>query len=295
MQQQDKSFEGLILSLIIHVAIVLLVLFLPDRPPEGRRGQTEITILDTAPVPKLRPTQDAEVDKKQLDDLRKKAEFLAQQVKRVKEQTRARNLGRTQNSPLALPTPQDTAFSGVGRKQNLTSGKNVRSSLAGLQPKPRQVGEVGQEGLGRKLVLGSSSIGEMIPGIREGSFTALNTDQFTYYTFFSRINEAVRYPWVTYVRNFTENLPASELAKLAQFAERTTHVEIVLDANGKYLKSFIHRSSGSHELDMTGVSAFQNSREFPNPPKGLVEEDNLIHLHYLFTVSFRPRTGIGSN
>ncbi|HMN69995.1 MAG TPA: hypothetical protein PKC28_15745, partial [Bdellovibrionales bacterium] len=54
----------------------------------------------------------------------------------------------------------------------------------------------------RQVAIGQSSIAEFIPGIEEGAFTALNTDQFTYYTFFARMNEQVRNRWVSAVRAY---------------------------------------------------------------------------------------------
>jgi hypothetical protein len=307
MQEEDKSFQGLILSIVIHVAIVLLALFLPKPDDSARPDKTEITILD-GKTPQAFAT-DTDVKAKDLiEDLKKKAKYLSKVTKRVKEETKAHNTGRTQNSDLnALPTPTLQPPSSQGIKQQAGNGKpgpknkesseeDVHSSFEGLKPKPRNMGGMGgqQEGLGRNLVIGGSSVAEYIPGVKEGSFTALNTDQFTYYTFFSRVNEQVRYRWVELIRRYIDGLTPGALATLSAY-ERTYQIEIVLNGEGAYLKGFIHHSSGDQPLDMTAIDAFQGAAPFLNPPKGLVEDDGNIHLHYNFIVDFRPRTGLMPN
>lgn len=304
--QEDKSFVGLTLSILVHIAILLLLLFWPNPPQSPRQDSTQITILDTGKAQSF--VSDASVPKRDLlDDLKNKAKFLSKETKRVKEEMKTHVSGRTQN--MDIPTPSLQEPQGQGQKQGSGQAKpggeksaaenppqEVHSSLAGLQPKPRQMGGVtgAQEGFGKNLVIGSSSLAEFIPGIKEGSFTALNTDQFTYYTFFERVNEQVRYRWVTFVRNYLGGLSDATLNQLAKY-ERVYQIEIVLSEDGHYLKGFIHHSSGDQALDMTAIDAFQGAAPFLNPPKGLVEDDGNIHLHYNFIVEFRPRTGLGSN
>ena len=246
-----------------------------------------------------------------LKDLKEKAKFLSKEAKRVKEEVKAHNNGRTQNQDLnSIPTPTLDNPSAMGsqhqqgqakpgsqkNQQSQSRPDEVQSSLAGLKPKPTQVGGMNgaQEGFGKNLVIGSSSLAEYIPGIKEGGFTALNTDQFTYYTFFERVNEQVRYRWVSFVRNYIASLSDSKLNELAKY-QRVYQIEIVLSGEGQYLKGFIHHSSGDNALDITAIDAFQGAAPFLNPPKGLIEEDGNIHLHYSFIVEFRPRTGLGAN
>lgn len=287
MQQEDKSFEGLIISLIIHVVLVLAYLFMPKPPIDEQPRPVEITIVE----PKKTQTFVTDTKIPQADlikELRDKAKFLSKETRRVKKEIKSKHTGKTQNDLLALPTPtlSEPQTTGGGGKP----GEEVHSSLKGLVPKPKQVGTngVGQEGFGKNIVMGASSLAEHIPGISEGAFTALNTDQFTYYTFFSRVNEQVRYRWITYVRNYLDSLSEPVLSQMAR-TPKSFQIEIVLNSEGHYLKSFIHHTSGESSLDMTAVDAFQNAAPFLNPPKGLVEDDNLIHLHYNFLIEFKPR------
>jgi hypothetical protein len=307
MNEEDKSFTGLTLSILLHIGLVLLLIYMPKPTEVARPETTEITILDPGKKAQSFVADTSIPQKDLLKELKEKAKFLSKETRRVKEETKAKNTGRTQNNITDIPMPSLDEPSGVGAQQGggrkggggkqQTPTPQIHSSMAGLQPKPKQIGgaEPGaQEGFGKNLVIGSSSLAEYIPGIKTGGFTALNTDQFTYYTFFERINEQVRFRWVTLVRNYLGGLSDSQMNALAKY-QRVFQIEIVLSDSGQYLKGFIHRTSGEQALDMTSIDAFQSAAPFLNPPKGLVEEDGFIHLHYSFIVEFRPRTGLGSN
>jgi len=169
--------------------------------------------------------------------------------------------------------------------------------MKGLQPRPQGLGTGvpnAQEGLGKNLMLGPSVIDQTIPGVRFGAMSFLNTDQFIYSTFFTRFGEQFGPRWSVYLRNYVSTLSNEQLMKLGAY-DRTTQGEIVLDGEGNYMKTFIHHSSGDQGVDMAIVDALQDANSFPNPPKGLIEDDGYIHIHFKFTVLFQPRAGFGAN
>jgi hypothetical protein len=240
---------------------------------------TEVTFVEPPKNDKSFVTDtDLGAVQKKLED---QAHFLSRLNRRVKKQMVARKSGPTRN-----------AGGGHPRKQT------VHSSMKGLQPRSHKIAgqTLGSQGAVSNLAIGSSSVGERIPGVQEGAFTALNTDQFTYYSFFSRINEQVRYRWVNLIRNYVASLDNHDLAQLAQY-ERVTQIEIILNNKGEFLKGYVHRTSGDKILDQAAVNGFANAAPFVNPPKGLAEDDGLIHLHYSFYVQFQPRplSGPGMN
>lgn len=305
--QEDKSFLGLTLSILIHIALVLLILFLPklNLIPERERP-TEITIIDNNKKSQAF-VDDVSIPKKDIvEELKEKAKLVSKFNKRVKEETVAKHIDRSKNNPFDTPSLQEQQELGQSEKHGQTkagsktaeSHPEIQSSMAGLQPKPQTLGSGGPpgatEGFGKNIVMGASSIAQYIPGVKQGSFSALNTDQFTYYTFFERMNEQLRYRWVSLVRSYLNSLSETDLARLTR-QDKYFQVEVVLDTDGKYMKGFIHHSSGEHPIDMTAIDAFQAAAPFPNPPKGLVEDDGYIHLHYNFLLMLQPRTGLGAN
>lgn len=305
--QEDKSFLGLTFSILIHIAVVLLVLFMPKlNPSPPHETPTQITILDDDPNVKF-PMKSLDVPKKDLvEDLKRKTKYVSDVTRRVKEQIIARRIAHPHNSPVDTPAlvqeqqqgqRQKGGHARAGGMQGSSSHPEIKSSLKGLEPKPQSQG-IGlpntQEGFGKNILLGPSSIDRVIPGVRFGSVSFLNTDQFLYSTFFNRIGEQFTPRWGHFLQQYVASLSNEQLAKLSAY-DRTTVGEFVLDSEGNYMKTFIHHSCGDQGVDMAIVDALQAANSFPNPPKGLIEDDGYIHIHFRLTVLFQPRTGFGVN
>jgi TonB family protein len=279
----DKSFEGLLISGILHAVLVWILIFakFPAYVP-AHQDATEVTLIERSNEKSKVMVTETTTKEPELKDLKDTADYLSQFTKRVKKQLRARQDGPTVNS---LPQP---------------SVANQAAKVGGQATKPRT-----EEGIGlprqnggqamRTVAIGSSSIAEYIPGVEEGAFTALNTDQFTYYTFFQRMNEQVRNRWVGMIRNYVNSLSTGDLQTLAR-QERQTLIEIVLEQDGQFRNAVLHTSSGARRLDQIPAEAFEAAAPFPNPPHGMVEPDGLIHLKYAFVLQFRaPSFGPGTN
>ncbi len=246
-------------------------------PPVGNQGPTEITIVETDSR-KDRQAFVTETDlKPALKELQDKAEFLSQFTKRVKRQMRAANDGPTVN---AQPSePQLNRLNERAQEQTSTT-QTEDSEGIGLRP-------MGGNPTMRTVAIGASSLAEYIPGVQVGAFTALNTDSFTYYTFFARMNEQVRNRWVSLVRSYVGSLSQQHLETLSR-RERQSVIEIVLNAEGKFEAAIVQMSSGDQGLDRIPGESFEMAAPFLNPPRGLMESDGKIHLKYAFVLQFRP-------
>jgi len=281
----DKSFEGLLFSIVIHVLLVVAYFHLPPLPANEWGDKTEITLIEK-PQSKAKSfvTETLKQKPADLEDLKNTADYLSEFTKRVKKQLVARKSGPTRNSqPTVIPLQEKEVHD--------------RGRVAGLETQPRARREqgIGLPAVGgnqsmRQVAIGPSSIAEYIPGVEEGEFTALNTDQFTYYSFFSRINEQIRNRWVSGIRNYVGQLSQKDQELLAKI-DRQTVVEIILNPEGEYERHVVEHSSGDRVLDQTTVDAFIVASPFLNPPKGMVEGDGYIHLRYGFIVRFRPPLG----
>ncbi|MGE4132422.1 MAG: energy transducer TonB [Bdellovibrionales bacterium] len=279
-QSSDTAFKGLLLSVILHALIVAYFLVHEAPAITPPQAPTEVTFIESGKSRKFVTETD---DKKEVfDRLKDQADYLSKLTKRVKKEMKARNNGPTRNS-MAEP--------------DLMPKLRPHQGVAGMAQARREEGE-GLAAPGgspmRRVAIGPSSLAEYIPGVQEGAFTALNSDQFTYYAFFARINEQVRNRWVALVRAYMNNLTQQDLAALAK-TERHTVVEIILSASGDFIRAVLHTSSGEQALDQTASDAFRLAAPFLNPPKEMVEEDGKIHLKYGFVVQFRPSFGPGSN
>lgn len=275
---ENKEFQTLIASIVIHITLVMILLH--AKTPDFFKENIPVEIVFNDPNKKAQ-TFVTETDEKDelMEKLKEQAAYLSKVSKRVKQESvAARNDVVTANRRRSLDL----------KPSNEPVGKKV----AARQPQPEMSqGEMNLQkaqagGLGRNIAIGDSSIGEYIPNVKVGNFTALNTDQFTFYTFFSRVNEAIRYRWVSHVRNFADHLPPNKQQELAQYG-RTSYVTIVLDKKGTIIRSFVSRSSGSDGLDQAALQAFREAAPFLNPPAEMREADGSIRLDYSFHVEFR--------
>lgn len=206
------------------------------------------------------------------------ARFLSEQRQRVKQETQAALRGMTKNSEPGeksdKPREQKKASENAG-KRDLT-----KEGFESWNP--------GGPALARRSGEGPSTTGESLPrDVSVGSFTALNTDRFTYYTFYARIEEMIRYRWESRVQNTLSSLDRTSLSTVGERAW-VTSAEFLLNPQGRLVKVLVMKESGMKGFDAAAVGAFREANMFPNPPQELVEEDGFIHLKYNFTVSYNP-------
>ena len=206
------------------------------------------------------------------DDLKKEADFLSAFTRRVKKQLATRNLGDDRNAQ-APQKPKGDPEGIAGQQQRGDKGDGFLAPGGGQSL--------------RTVAIGQSSLSQMIPGVEEGAFTALNTDQLEFYAFYRRSNEQIRNRWVSLIQSYLGQMAARDMQVLAK-QNRTTQVEILLKPNGEFERAIVHATSGDKGLDAAATESFRIAAPFPNPPREMVKADNFIHLHYVFTLYLRP-------
>lgn len=200
------------------------------------------------------------------------ARFLSQQKQRVREESQAANNGMTSNRSQAAAKPTEPGQDGY-RPVDIS----------------RQLQEMNQ------FEQGTSSIGESLPqDVKVGSFTALNTDRYLYYTFYARMEELIRFRWETRVQNAINTLDRTTLAAMSN-RNWITHVEFLLDKNGQLQKALVMKESGVSSFDAAAINAFRDARIFPNPPQDMIQEDGFIHIKFSFTVNYNPPALVNRN
>ena len=142
-----------------------------------------------------------------------------------------------------------------------------------------------QKSLLSPLSTGPSQFFKDVPDIKFGNMTLLNTNQFTYYAFYNRLNQNFGARWVYNVQNFAAKLGAVRKSYFRN-KKHITQFEAVLDPNGELLELFLHRSSGVKALDHAAISAINAIAPIKNPPEDLIEDDGLIHIHYALEVTW---------
>lgn len=204
---------------------------------------------------------------------------LNEQTKPKKESLRPEKTSKLSNSDLAKIKPEESHIVG-----DIDIQKPDRERQAKEASKPMIFPQVGGYGLQK----GSSTVGETLPqDIRIGDFTALNSDRFTYYTFFARMEEVFRPKWINHVKAAVYTYQQSQ--RRTREEEFVTQIELLLDKDGNFVRGILHKGSGNEALDLAPVRAFRDALKFPNPPQEMLKDDQLIHLDYQFTVHFVPQ------
>jgi TonB family protein len=112
----------------------------------------------------------------------------------------------------------------------------------------------------------------------EGSSTLLNARSFRYWDFFQRVKERVRSEWDP-GEIYRSRDP---YGKVYGAKDRLTILSVVLDSAGKVTKLSVSKHSGLPFLDSEAARAFREASPFPNPPKGLADDEGRIAFNFGF-------------
>jgi TonB family protein len=291
-----RLWSFIIISLVVHTLCWVIVRKIPapqlSQPllvldlvgPEDSRLKMQQPIVRESFVP----------EDMKLKDLKERADLLSRESQRVREQMKAKKSGLTQNRSVVTPSlpesrdstrvmasKQPDPFSGLESPLEKVRKQNPRSRAETRTP-PTERGLAG-------LPLGPSTIGESLPeDIKVGSFTALNTDRYLFYSFFARIEELIRFRWEEMVERGLQTTPRATL-KSSMNDRWVTHVEVWLKPTGEFHSFHILKESGIRAFDQAAVQAFVQAKFFPNPPREMVEEDNFVRLQYSFQVNVNPQ------
>jgi hypothetical protein len=166
-----QYFYTFLFSLFLHLLLVSLLDKVPDHnKPDDLPVEIVYPKLSKSEQKNLvRETE--QIEQKEIDE-KKKARFLSEKQKRFAEESRVRNSGLTQNP------------GGGGTEQKKEKKPGPGKVAKEFVPVPNPFGTVGP---GRGTAQGA--VGEKLPDdVKFGSFNALNTDRYLYYTFFSRVD-----------------------------------------------------------------------------------------------------------
>lgn len=250
-----------------------------------KRSAVDIVILSPEDAQKQQMSsqqqtvRQADPPEDQISDMKEKARFKSAKEQRVLVETQAHAQGLTQNRQEQPRFIQENESR--QKPSQKSSSKPLVLSQSGIDYSQFDKFEVQKE----IQNVGPSTTGELLPkDVSVGSFTALNTDKFTYYTFFSRIEELVRFRWESKVKEAAASFNPGYFSKIVSQKNWVTQIEFLLKPNGELYQVRFVKESGIAKFDMAPVWAFKDARIFPNPPQELVEADGFIHLDYSFNV-----------
>lgn len=289
--------RAILCSFMFHFLLILGLIWLAPRfqTPEPEVIEVVLTPeqeIIRALAPKDRPVvrQALVPEKQKLPEDDTLARFLSEKTQRVKEETQAAHSGLTQNRSNSEATaPAKESENPPSQASQITSRED--SDKDGYRPVDisKELAEV------RQLDDGFSSVGESLPtDVKVGSFTALNTDRYLFYTFYARVEDLIRFRWESRVQQTIHSFDRTT-RMTAGNRDWVTEAEFILDRQGVLKQALIMKSSGIKSFDMAAINAFKEARIFPNPPQEMVKEDGHIHLVFSFTVRYSPSALVNRN
>ncbi len=293
-----RVLQGILLSLLFHFLLVWAAQYAVFLPKTQTSKPITVEILESqSETEKLKAKQivreSLAPEKLKSEDTKDPLRFLSAQTQRVKQQTKALLSGMTKNrsaqnevekTPEQKPQPASST-------KSVSKFRDHQGTLNAFLPQYKKTPNLPKDLHTDK---GLSTIGEALPqDVAVGSFTALNTDRYLYYSFFSRIEELIRFRWESAIHDIIDSTPPDRF-KFNASGLWNTNIEIWLKPSGEFHSAHLMKESGFRGFDQAAAQAFIQARLFPNPPKEMVEADGLIHLKYSFQVRYEPKVLVRS-
>ena len=314
MKGSVPFWSTIIVSLLLHVALVTLKRFensvpfsqipayndpieVSDVPPQAVPQQPQ------APTPQQKAKQKVKTKEMQMAESAKadnntidpNAKFLGERNQKAEEEMKAKQVddfrngegtgakGRTEEQTAFIPpTTQDgvqkdetpSALDEMGVTANEPTAKvGVKRNWKTLSLKDLGVGGDGSV---------ASATDDKLDNVANGSRTILSTREFKYFSYYHRIKELLRQYWKPSVETRLYKMWAR--GNSVNKDEMVTSLMVLLDDKGKIQKISRVISSGFAELDEAAIESFQKAGPFPNPPKGILEDDGFVRIKWDFVL-----------
>ena len=268
------SFKNFILaSILAHITLVCLMLLTAQFEPTKNKSETiEIAFIDNEIVKNkiVKPTLIVESDSANANnELAENAKFLSEKNNTVKNETKAKSGDKFHNAKKSLMPVQNLPTT----KPQLF--ENNFDAYSSLNKKSQQGQKLQQQNTSSE----SSTTNDNLAKIENDLITRLNTKEYKYYGYYSRIKKQLNQWWVPKVQQkFTKILKQGRT--IASDESKITKLVIVLNHTGHLLKVQVLAESGFKDLDDAAIEAFRSAAPFPNPPKGMVDRDGKVKIRW---------------
>lgn len=304
--KKSPSFRMyVLLSLLVHVLIVgalLLLKTLEKSPPPPQAVTIDfITPEDIAqqsgtrpqqkPLPNLPANQIVEQQNQIESEEPVDSRFLSEKNQKVQKQTVAAARGEFQNQRKNAKT--QAGSKGDGKPKGEALAKELFKGFDPSEAVQRQ--KVAEQEAGKGLGKGTadrenpdkeggdvSQTNDYIKDVDTGLETLLNTREFKYYSYYSRIRKQLSQHWEGRVREKLSKLFKEGRAPASTGRDRITKLMIVLNNKGTLVRVQVLSDSGVQDLDDAAIEAFRAAAPFPNPPLGIVEQDGTVKIRWDF-------------
>lgn len=307
MMKSPSFRKYVVLSFLIHIGLVGGFWSWKTRSPLSKTS-------DSISIELLNPEQSEQVKKKaavetpanqiveqsetsQNEEAPENTRFLSAKNQKVEKQTIAAERGQFENKKT---TSKTSGTKGDGKAKTAESAKLTREEItrqlfaksfdpqAAVERQQRKdvvsgagMGQ-GQENTSNGTGQDASKSQDYVKDVNVGMETLLNTREFKYYSYYSRIRKQLSHHWEGNVRERLSKLFKEGRSPAAVSKDRITKLMIVLNDRGTLVKIQVLSDSGIRDLDDAAIDAFRAAAPFPNPPKGIIETDGTVKIRWDF-------------
>lgn len=285
----SRTTAALIVSLLVHFTFVLISFIAPQFSNQ-EDTTIEIALDENNSLEYLKevdPKRLVEFDQtnNQKDD---KAKYLAAKDNTVKKETVARldtqfkNIEKSKSA--ATPKSETRAENQWEKKADNSPKAKLFNTGFDVYEKMNEKTVAQQKRVAAAASAADSSTStDRLEGVDQSLMTQLNTKEYKYYGYYTRIRQQLNQWWQPKVKEKVSKL-MSKGRTIASDQNKNTRVIIVLDDVGSLVKVQVLGASGVRELDDAAVEAFRQAAPFPNPPKGIIDVDGTIKIRWDFIV-----------
>lgn len=273
---------SLVLSIAIHLLVMGVIHFNFEKQPVVKDQFVEIEYIKPN---KLKEKQIVEQDKRVNDKTPTKEAFLGKFDQSLDEQMQAAKVGKTidtagggQMFPKQKTQQKKTK---PKTKKVAKKGNWKKLKLSDLKPKFDWAPE---ENKNQAAFVGAESqSSDYLENIKKGNQNLLNTREFRFYTYFSRIRTQLQQYWEPSIQGRLHKMLRSG-RQIASAGPKTTKILITLNKKGTLVAVQVLEDSGLRDLDDAAVEAFKEAAPFPNPPAGIIEKDGTVKIRWDFVL-----------
>lgn len=283
--------KSLLASLVLHL-FIFLVLQMDFSTPATEEAPIEISFIEEPEKLQEQPpkSDDARqiVDQSERalnDEVPEDAHYLSRHNQKVVKETKAREKGQFKNQTgggQERDPGRQTQAGAQAKKPKVVPQRKGLPSIEDLTPKFDwdRVGSMGSKGSDS----GHAQTDDYLKDVDDGLQTMLNTREFVYYSYYSRIKDRLQQYWEPKIKEKVVRMLREGRSIASSPTDRVTQVVIVLDEKGILKRVQIIGESGIRDLDEAAVEAFRAAAPFPNPPKGIVEKDGTVKIRWDFVL-----------
>lgn len=282
---------ALIASVFLHLSTFIAVKVSEwNRKNQTKDTSIEIEILDPAKF-SAKKMQIVDQNSKPLnDEVSDKAKFLSQFNQAVVKESKAANTGVFKNEAGQGLMKKGSSEVSENKKSVTKKSKSNFTETGTLSVQEKFSPKMNWTNLAKKNeALGVQNPGDIsktadyLKDVQEGPQTILNTREFVYYSYYSRIKSQIQQYWEPKIKEKVRNL-FMQGRQIASNKDRITKLLIVLNEKGTLVGVQVMGESGIEDLDDAAIEAFRAAAPFPNPPAGIVEKDGKIKIQWDFVL-----------